>query len=223
VTWRVAASLETLRKQLNAIAPKRSIIADGSIGDAAHASRSSDHNAWVDSDDPDTVGDVVTARDFTHDPAGGLDCHLLAAALVLSRDKRIKYVIWNKRIWTPGTGWKAYTGPNPHTKHLHLSVQATQKLYDSTTPWVLLGLTNEEDPLAGYTLDQIAKAVVDRVVVGNDVPLYRAVQLLVERQVGYGQRIEHIEAIVAGLQTGGVDEDKLADKVADRLAARLAD
>jgi putative cell wall-binding protein len=35
----------------------------------------------------------------------------------------IMYVIWNKRIWSVynASGWRAYTGPVPHTDHVHTS------------------------------------------------------------------------------------------------------
>lgn len=139
-TWRIAKSLEKLRLQLNTLAPNRSKASDGGIGDAAHASRNSDHNPWVK--DAKGVG-VVTARDFTHDPAGGLDCNRLAEILAESRDPRIKYIIWNRRIlsasqaaWT----WRPYTGANAHTKHLHLSVRDKAQFYDSEAAWDLNGL-----------------------------------------------------------------------------------
>jgi hypothetical protein len=137
VSWRVAASLDQLLAQLNARAPSRSKASDGSIGDAAHAGRASDHNPWL------TVAGqrLVTARDFTHDPAGGLDCDDLAAALVASRDERIKYVIWNRRILSGAGGpdrwtWRPYHGKNPHTHHLHLSVVADARC-QHRRPWVL--------------------------------------------------------------------------------------
>jgi hypothetical protein len=38
MTWRLAKSLETLQTQINAAAHDRRTTADGSIGDAAHAS-----------------------------------------------------------------------------------------------------------------------------------------------------------------------------------------
>jgi hypothetical protein len=135
MAWRVARSLDILLGQLNALAPRRSKASDGSIGDAAHATRDSDHNPWY------VFGGqaLVTARDFTHDPAGGLDCHQLAAALVGRRDPRIKYVIWNRRILSGNPGpspwrWRAYSGSNPHTKHLHVSVVASPAC-DSPTSW----------------------------------------------------------------------------------------
>lgn len=33
----------------------------------------------------------------------------------------IKYVIWNRYIWTPSQGWHRYNGPSPHTDHVHAS------------------------------------------------------------------------------------------------------
>lgn len=33
----------------------------------------------------------------------------------------VKYVIWNRYIWQPGRGWHKYSGPSPHTDHVHVS------------------------------------------------------------------------------------------------------
>jgi putative peptidoglycan binding protein len=137
MAWRVARSLDQLLAQLNGIAPHRSKLSDGSIGDAAHATRASDHNPWYGPG-------IVTARDYTHDPQGGLDCHRLATALVTAKDPRIKYVIWNRRIIDSRAGqrpwqWVAYNGSNPHIKHLHLSVMANASC-DDIRPWALPGL-----------------------------------------------------------------------------------
>jgi hypothetical protein len=33
----------------------------------------------------------------------------------------VTYVIWNRYIWTPGRGWRKYSGPSPHTDHVHAS------------------------------------------------------------------------------------------------------
>lgn len=49
-----------------------------------------------------------------------------AAGVVGGNARRIgvMYVIWNRRIWSSyatGTGWRAYSGPNPHTDHVHTS------------------------------------------------------------------------------------------------------
>ena len=138
IQWRVAQSLETLRFQLNAMAPGRSKASDGGIGDTNHQNRNSDHNPWV----LDGSRGVVTARDFTHDPAGGCDCNILAEKIRAAQDSRVKYIIWNKRIASslpkdgqPAWAWRPYSGKNGHTHHIHISVKPEKPSYDSTTPW----------------------------------------------------------------------------------------
>jgi len=128
MTWRLAKSLETLRRQINEAAPGRVKTSDGTIGDAAHASRTSDHNA---------VDGVVHAIDITHDPVHGVDCGAIAEALKSSGDPRLKYIIWNRRIWNPAESpaWSAYDGKNPHNKHIHVSVPRARTLCDDPRPW----------------------------------------------------------------------------------------
>jgi len=135
--WRLAKSLEQLRHQINVKWPKRSKEADGAIGDANHASRSSDHNPHID----DGAGpNVVSAIDITHDPRGGLDSYVLAESLRASRDERIKYIISNRRIASGSDGpqpwaWRTYSGHNPHNHHVHISVKSGKAHYDSIKPW----------------------------------------------------------------------------------------
>jgi hypothetical protein len=138
--WRVAKSLLALRRQVDAKAPRRSKASDGTIGDAAHAARSSDHNPWV----RDGAMGVVTAMDITHDPANGCDAGALAESIRASRDVRVKYIIWNRRVasssviggvaaWT----WRPYGGSNPHSKHVHISVQPEKGAFDSEAAWAV--------------------------------------------------------------------------------------
>lgn len=140
MAWRLARSLVTLRAQTNARFPNRNTASDGTVGDAAHQSRSSDHNPWYGPG-------IVTAVDITHDPAVGLDMDVLTDQLQASRDRRIKYVIFNRWIMDSRAGqnpwkWVRYNGPNPHTKHMHVSVMATP-LCDDPALWnlPLLGTT----------------------------------------------------------------------------------
>lgn len=128
---RIAGSLEQLRAQVNELAPKRNKSSDGWIGDAAHRSRPSDHN-------PDSKG-IVHALDLTHDPGDGVDCQKLANILVQSRDPRIKFIIWNRKICS-GTGqdqpawvWRPYIGTNPHSLHIHVSVKGVSFEDDAAT------------------------------------------------------------------------------------------
>lgn len=138
--WRLAESLDQLRDEVNAQFPSRSRISDGTIGDAAHASRSSDHNPWVS--DGKGYG-VVTAIDLTDDPDSGFDANKLVDWLVkVSHDKRIKYIIHDRKIYssygtTTAPAWAArpYSGPNPHTKHVHISVESSPGKFDDRSSW----------------------------------------------------------------------------------------
>lgn len=146
--WRVAKSLEVLLGQINEKAPKRSKTHDGSIGDAAHASRASDHNPAVPPRaDPDRTP-IVLARDYTHDPERGADMQAVVDNIVASKDKRVSYIIFNRRMWRSYdrkasasrpflAAWtpEKYTGSNPHAKHAHVSVVANPALYDDERPW----------------------------------------------------------------------------------------
>jgi len=114
--WWVSEGLNSLLSEVNARWPKRSKASDGSIGDTAHSARASDHN-------PRANGEVC-ARDFT---ANGIDANWFAEYLrsrSLNGDKRIKYIIWNRRIFNPSVSkeWRKYTGSNAHTHHVHVSV-----------------------------------------------------------------------------------------------------
>lgn len=128
--WRLAGSLVKLREQINTAYPNRSKVSDGTIGDEAHAKTASDHN-------PNKAG-VVTAFDITHDPVNGLDINELSDKLASSEDERIKYLIANGEILIPANGWHwvAYDGSDPHTSHLHISVQGD---YDNNKDWKIGG------------------------------------------------------------------------------------
>lgn len=140
--WRAMGSLLVLRGQVNLIAPNRLKGADGLVGDAAHAATNSDHNPHYV---PGVGSNIVTALDLTHDPAHGFDSYAFAEALRRNRDRRIKYVISNHRIFssyavgsTPAWTWRAYSGDDPHTGHVHVSV-LDNAASDTTDPWNLGG------------------------------------------------------------------------------------
>lgn len=154
--WRLAKSLETLRAQLNEQFPLRSKVSDGSVGDLGHSQRKSDHN-------PNSRG-VVTAIDVTNDPArDGLSGQKLADALYRSRDPRIKYLIFNRRITTLpfGTGWKPYKGANAHAHHVHISVHSAAAFYDSDGKWNLGGLINPLNSLSAKTPEVVESKAVN--------------------------------------------------------------
>lgn len=143
MAWRLAQSLDTLRTQIDQAWPGREKTSDGTIGDTAHQGRVSDHN-------PDSLG-VVRAFDVTDDPTAGADMQAIAETLRLSQDPRIKYVIWNARMYSsyptstadPWT-WRTYSGSNLHLRHMHVSVVADSRA-DDPDPWTI---TEGDDPMA---------------------------------------------------------------------------
>jgi hypothetical protein len=134
MAWRVARSLLTLRDQIDAAFPNRSRISDGYIGDANHQNTNSDHNPWYGPG-------IVTAADWTHDPARGFSIDRFTDQLQAARDPRIKYVIANGWImdsrpqFSPWQ-WVRYNGSNPHTSHVHVSVVASPACDDMTLWYV---------------------------------------------------------------------------------------
>jgi len=139
LNWRLAESLVTLGEQLSEIWPQGGP-ADGTIGDAAHASRRSDHNP--------NLHDVVTALDMDEVVENRGDA--LVAALVAARDPRIKYIIHEAQIirsyartgtipWHPSP----YSGTNLHPNHVHISVSTLSARYDDTRAWTLTGLGDD--------------------------------------------------------------------------------
>ena len=116
------AAIAVLR-QATAIKPSRKKASDGLLPSAAHIKQSptSDHNTGY-------------AVDLTHDPESGVDCSDIFEKL--KEDKRVKYLIFNKKIWSKDKarlGNRPYTGSNPHTKHLHISIN--NGYGDDTSPW----------------------------------------------------------------------------------------
>ena len=113
------AAIAVLR-QATALSPKRKKASDGLLPSAAHlkASPDSDHNTGF-------------AVDLTHDPKHGIDCVEIYEQL--KNDKRVKYLIFQGKIWLRGKLDKPYTGSNPHNKHLHISIK--DQCGDDTSPW----------------------------------------------------------------------------------------
>lgn len=130
MAWRLAKSLEQLRAQINFRYPTRDKTSDGSIGDASHSARKSDHN-------PNGAG-VVCAIDIDKDLSSTETIKTIVDNLFVSRDKRIKYLIYNGRITERDKQgiiykWIPYNGINKHEKHLHISVKTV--LADNVDLW----------------------------------------------------------------------------------------
>lgn len=125
MSWYVDPGLAVLIKQVKDANPGMTVY---TIGDANHASTVSDHN-------PDPDGSVDAADFMIRDGFTADDAERLFQQLRASRDGRIKYVIYNRRIFSRTVSpWsvRAYSGTDPHTNHVHVSVEDINK---STTRW----------------------------------------------------------------------------------------
>ncbi len=123
--------LAKLRSEFNELAPDRDTESDGWIGDSAHQAEPSDHNPdetgntpYEDADSLDEVHAIDVDKDLNR-PGWSME---RAVQVIVGRhrsgaDKRLNYVIFNRRIWGWFSGWteREYFGANPHDKHAHFS------------------------------------------------------------------------------------------------------
>lgn len=130
-SWTLAPALATLRAELNSEWPKRATAMDGTIGDAAHAARKSEHNPNRDPRD-DVPDGMVTAMD--------IDVHGINVERVvntLKRDARVWYVIHDRHIYSRTYGFvrRPYEGPDPHINHIHVSLVQHKSLLNDIGAW----------------------------------------------------------------------------------------
>lgn len=149
MAWRPMNSLARLddpraglRGQVNAIAPLRSKASDGLVGDQNHETTSGHYPHYV----AGVGSEIVTAWDVTNDPDGGCDSFELCEVLRQHRDKRLRYVISNRQIFSsypvgsrPAWTWGPYSGTtDPHINHGHIQV-LDDPISDTSAPWNLEG------------------------------------------------------------------------------------
>ena len=176
MAWVLTKQLQAFRDQMDAAFPDRDRHSDGTIGDAAHQAEKSGHNPdrtanaeYQDGDSKDEVRAIDVDSD-TGDPDVSLEDivqHLLRLARA-GRLTMIRYMIFNRRIWSAGGGWQQqpYTGPSPHSEHLHMSGaynQASDEL--SGVNYHLEDLvalsTDDKAWLSAEILKQVKAAVAD--------------------------------------------------------------
>lgn len=211
--WRLAPSLVAFVKEADRLYPNRDRSSDGSIGDLAHSARESDHNPY---------DGWVHAVDLDDDIAPGVDLSGFAAHLLASRDPRVRYVIYEGRIfksyidsagraaWT----WMPYTGTNAHTQHLHLSINRTDQARNDLRPW----FPQEDD----MTPEQVAVLSA----IHGEVKNIRATGINTETALVNAQtqlanveiRLEGLSRAVAALAAGdGASAQEIVDELAKRL------
>jgi len=125
MTWKLAPSLTAFQQWVYAKWPHHTHGQDGTIGDAAHQARHSDHN-------PSARG-VVDAIDFNEN---GIHMPTLIVAAMMHPSTH--YIIYEGVEYSAHDlfGSSVYTGTgNPHAEHCHVSVWQTVKAENSKTAW----------------------------------------------------------------------------------------
>lgn len=170
-SWVLIPCLRALFGEFDRIAPDRDRASDGAVGNEAHAATESDHN-------PDETGNVPIhdADKVNEVHAIDVDNNLNESDLTMEKvvqfllgrcrsgaERRLRYIIYNKRIWSASSGWvqKTYTGTSPHTEHAHFSASYTSSLEASTASWHL-----EDIPVALTAQDKkdIIEGVIDELL-----------------------------------------------------------
>ena len=125
VVKKASPAATAVLRQATKLWPKRKKASDGLLPSLAHQRQNpkSDHNTGL-------------AIDLTHDPKNGVDCAVIYEQL--KKDKRVAYLIFNKKIWNSkrkvfGSNDRVYTGVNPHTAHLHISIKPA--FADDVSDW----------------------------------------------------------------------------------------
>lgn len=155
--WRLAPSLVALVREVDARWPKRPKTYDGSIGDAAHAARKSEHNPDRDPD-PMPAG-MVSAVDITR--ASAAMARELLAELI--GDSRVWYVIHDGHIYSRTHGWakRPYDGPNPHTHHVHVSLVQSAAAASDVTTWLKASVEPKPAPKPAPKPEPVKPATQD--------------------------------------------------------------
>lgn len=175
MTWYLNAFLTSYRKAVDQQFPKRGRKSDGTIGDQAHAARTSEHNpdkdGSVDAWDLDTnlLGSAVETGTAAEQAA----MRKLLADFHLQPQSQLW--IYQGKIANRDVGnWKVrnYTGANRHDKHAHLQTRDSQ----------------ERKPYTG-DLDEVFDAPSSKPAQGGPKPGSRTLKLgLTGPDVAYLQR-----------------------------------
>jgi hypothetical protein len=156
--WRVSPILAPAIAEIRA---RYAGIVIGTIGDQAHRAEESDHN-------PDRWGFVCAADPMIGGSFTAAACEQLfqlLVAMIRRGDKRVAYVIHGRRICSstvqPGV-IRTYTGTDPHTGHLHLSVPHGANPHP-TSRWGIYDQPEDDDMADVTTIAKVPalKAIED--------------------------------------------------------------
>lgn len=142
--WELTKGLQNLRTQVNERWPTRDKASDGSIGDAAHQASTSGHNpddtsgskaAW--NEDGDTLPEV-RAWDMDSDlrePGSSAQLLVDHVRKLPGVSGVLRYMIYNGKMYHSRDGFasSAYSGPSPHTEHIHFEGAWSQAADNNTS------------------------------------------------------------------------------------------
>lgn len=208
-------ALVALRAAINARCPNRDKASDGWIGDPAHAAGRSSHNpdesGRPEYTDTDTV-DEVRAIDVDKDLRADITMQQLIDAILAHEvnRRRLRYVIFNRRIWSAAAGWDRYNGDNPHDQHAHFNGYPDTD--NDGSPWPIQGGAMPDSQAMVNTHDRVVAMQTGLPYNGHAAPaLYRDVAAL-------AAKVDELSIAVAGL--GAVDEATL-ERVLRRILASV--
>jgi hypothetical protein len=152
----------SLRQEFQALAPNKATAQNGTIGDRAHMERASDHNLdeignTGSASDPDSIPEVHARDEDSRGPWPADWSMERCVQIILGRcrsgaEKRLRYVIYDGRIWQAKNGWRqeAYSGADQHREHAHFSFvygsgSGPSNPENITSPWGFLAVYAQEN------------------------------------------------------------------------------
>lgn len=88
-----------------------------------------------------------------------------------ARGDGIQQIIWNRRSWRPGVGWRPYSGASPHTDHAHIELtwaaaRGGSDLGFSLNPWDWIPWGVEKGHEAKNAVDDLGAGIKGLVITG---------------------------------------------------------
>lgn len=228
-SWTLIPCLVELRDEFNQLNPNRDKSTDGSIGDQAHADRSSDHNPdetgatpYEDSDSKNEVHaiDVDCTGPWPSPMTFDLAVNEIRKRCKDGREDRLHNIIWNRQICSESNGWvwQAYTGDNSHTQHAHFSACYESAREADTSPWGLVEKWGDM-ALSQDDIDKIAKRVWEYSLEDPYDTANPPRQVYSGTWLKYSPSDGDVRAVDEKVQAVQADVDALTGKVDQILAA----